>query len=74
MDKAKSYRPAQIKIDPAGKVDVQPARGDDLDQLRKQAPELKMVDLGNVYRVGQEAATACFRCYCGSGCLCGCVN
>ena len=36
--------------------------------------EVKVVDLGAAYKKAADSAVACFSCYCGSGCLCGCVN
>lgn len=35
--------------------------------------QLDMVDLGASYQAAEDVS-ACFRCYCGSGCLCGCVS
>jgi len=36
--------------------------------------QLEMVDLGAAYQNTSADVAACFRCYCGSGCLCGCVS
>lgn len=44
-----------------------PAAGDEF--------QLEMVDLGAAYQsASDEPIGACFRCYCGSGCLCGCLS
>ena len=34
--------------------------------------EFELVDLGPGYKP-ESSAAACLSCYCGSGCLCGCV-
>lgn len=36
--------------------------------------QLDMVDFGSAYQGNEDIAVACLSCYCGSGCLCGCVN
>lgn len=36
--------------------------------------QLEMIDFGSSYQVAKDSAVSCLRCYCGSGCLCGCLS
>lgn len=42
-------------------------------QMASDEFQLEMVDFGSAYQAAEEAAATCLRCYCGSGCLCGCI-
>lgn len=43
--------------------------------VENESFELEMLDCGPGYSYGMaESLCACFSCYCGSGCLCGCVH
>ena len=42
-------------------------------QIASDEFELEMVDFGSAYQAADNVV-ACLSCYCGSGCLCGCIN
>lgn len=57
-------------------VQITPGISEPTPQPQPAAGEfqLEMVDLGGSYQAAESDIVACFRCYCGSGCLCGCTN
>ncbi|MEM9557155.1 MAG: hypothetical protein AAGC60_23050 [Acidobacteriota bacterium] len=55
-------------------LDIQTPREDVTTQaVASEEFQLDMVDFGSAYQAA-EVDTACFRCFCGTGCFCGCTS
>lgn len=44
------------------------------ENIETQEFKLEMLDCGPGYTYSSSDAATCFSCFCGSGCLCGCMS